>query len=125
MGGAAVPFRRRGADGAGARHGAVRDAGTGALAGGEPALGDEVAVGVGDGVTGQGQVGGEGTGRRQPGAGGQPAGAHGLAQGAGEGGAHAARTGQVEVQVPAESGPRFCHGNGPYRWTSMDVASYS
>ncbi|MBB6418737.1 hypothetical protein HDC93_004339 [Streptomyces sp. AK010] len=71
---------------------------------GSPALGDEVGVGVGDGVAGDAQVGRERAGGGQPGAGGQPAGAHGLAQGVGQAPAQA-RSGRLHQQVDAQSGP--------------------
>ena len=48
--------------------------------GGQPALGHQLAVGLGHRVAGHAQVRGQGPGRRQPGAGPQPPGAHGVAQ---------------------------------------------
>ncbi|EOY49817.1 hypothetical protein SLI_5109 [Streptomyces lividans 1326] len=108
-------FGRRGGD-------PVGDAGARALARGEPALGDEVGVGVGDGVAGDTEVGGEDAGRGEPGTGSQPAGADGLAQRVGETAAQAG-TGGFEVQVHAESGPGIRHGNGPYRWAVSCLGS--
>ena len=53
-----------------------------ALPGCQPALGDQFGVGVGDGVAGQSEVGGERSRRRQQRARREPAGADGVAQGA-------------------------------------------
>ncbi len=104
-----------------ARLGPPGHPGAGALLGGEPALGDQFGVGVGHGVAGDAEVGGERTGRRQPGAGHQPPGAHGLAQGVREPGAQPG-SGQFQMQVGTgygtrggyRSGPIICHRNGPY-----------
>ncbi|GEC04178.1 hypothetical protein SSP24_18330 [Streptomyces spinoverrucosus] len=85
--------------------GAVGDAGARALAGGQPALGGEFRVGVGDRVAGDTEVGGERAVRGQAGAGGESAAAYGVPQCPDEGGAAAARAGQLQVQVSAD-GPR-------------------
>ncbi len=105
-----------------ARCGPLRDPGARALTGGEPALGDEFGVGVGDGVAGDTQVGGERPGGRQPGARGQPPAAHRLAQRRHQPAAQP-RTDQLQMQVGAESGPGIRHGNGPYRCATDPVAS--
>src|SRR5690606_338493 len=97
--------RARGGRPVGGRgHRAVGDVGAGALPGGEPALGDQVGVGVGDGVAGDAQVGGERAGGGQPGAGGEAAGADGVAQGVGQSAAQAGAA-AFEVEVDAVSGP--------------------
>ncbi len=191
----------------GTRHGAFRHPGAGTLARGEPALGDEVRVRVGDGVAGDAQVDGEGAGRGQARAGGEPAAAHRLTQSVREALAHAgarplspglpglpglreppglpglpglreppglpgcreppglpglpgcrrlpgppslpgprsfpalpgprslpgppnpprlprpAQFFQLQVEVDAQSGPGFFHGNGPYPWATPPVPS--
>ena len=113
---------RAGSGGRGrARLGPPGHPGAGALLGGEPALGDQFGVGVGHGVPGDAEVGGERTGRRQPGAGHQTPRAHGLAQGVHEPGAQPGSV-QVQMQVGTghgtrggrQSGPVICHRNGPY-----------
>ena len=70
-----------------ARLGPPGHPGPGALLGDEPALGDQLGVGVGHGVTGDAKIGGQRPGRRQPGAGHQTPRAHGLPQGIHEPGA--------------------------------------
>ncbi len=113
---------RSGSGGRGrARHCPPGHLGPGALLGDQPALGDQFGVGVGHGVPGDAEVGGERTGRWQPGAGHQAPRAHGLAQGIHE---PSAQPGSVEVQMQVgtghgkrggrQSGPVICHGNGPY-----------
>ena len=62
------------------RFGTGRHPGARALAGGQPALRDQLRVRVGDSVAGDTEVGGERAVRRQPGAGGEPPAARGLAQ---------------------------------------------
>ena len=88
-----------------ARLGPPGHPGPGALLGGEPALGDQFGVGVGHGVTGDAKIGGERTGRRQPGAGHQTPRAHGLPQGVHEPGAQPGSV-QFQMQVGTERGRR-------------------
>ena len=110
---------RRGVGLVGGAAGAVRawlgphgHPGPGALLGGEPALGDQFGVRVGHGVTGDAKIGGERTGRRQPGAGRQAPRAHGLPQGVHEPGAQPG-SGQVQMQVGTEHGRRVGRRSGP------------
>ena len=97
---------------------------------GEPALGDQLGVGVGHGVTGDAKVGGQRTRRRQPGAGRQTPRAHGLPQGVHQPGAQPPGPGQVQMQVDTDlgplggrrSGPVIRHRNGPYPYATWRVA---
>ncbi len=112
--------RRAGA----ARRGPPGDPGPRALAGGEPALGHQFGVGVGDRVAGDAQVGGERPGGRQPGAGRQAAGAHGLPQRLHQPAAQPPAD-RLQMQVRTESGPGIRHANGPYRRAIGAVTSSS
>jgi hypothetical protein len=115
------------------RRDVLGDLGSRALPGGQPALGDQLAVGVGDRVARDAQIGGQRAGGRQPCPGGQPAGLHRLPQGGLERGPYP-RPGQFQVQVkpggrrrgrgvsPARAdvgggiGPGISHVDGPYSW---------
>ncbi|RPK52228.1 hypothetical protein EES40_02935 [Streptomyces sp. ADI93-02] len=104
------------------RAGPLRDPGPRTLPCGEPALGHELGIGVGDGVTGDPEVRGERPGGGQAGAGRQPPGAHRLPQRVHQPAAQA-RADRFDVQVGTESGPGICHGNGPYRCAIPPIAS--
>ena len=112
------------------RRGAFRDPRSRSLPGRQPAFGDQLAVGLGDRVPGDAEVGGKCPGGREPGTWQQPPAAHGLPQRRLKAGAHP-RAGQVEMQVkpgsagpgerppgPSGNGPRFCHRTGPYSWAA-------
>ncbi|CAM5632765.1 hypothetical protein SBADM41S_00486 [Streptomyces badius] len=105
-----------------ARRGPLGDPGPRALAGGEPAFGDQFGVGVGDRVAGDTQVGGERPGGRQPGARGEATGAHRLPQRLHQSAAQALAD-RLQMQVRAESGPGIRHVNGPYRRAIGTVTS--
>lgn len=98
------------------------DPGARALTCGEPALGDEVGVGLGDRVAGDAEVDGERAGGRETGPGGQPAAADGLAQRLRQSLADTG-PGRLDMEVDPQSGPRFPHGNGPYPWATPLVGS--
>jgi hypothetical protein len=113
-----------------ARFGPPGHPGPGPLLRGEPALGDQFAVGVGHGVTGDAQVGGERAGGGQPGAGHETPRAHSLPQSVHEPGAQPGSV-QFQMQVRTERGrrvgrrigPRIRHRNGPYPCATGHVAS--
>ena len=93
----------------GSAEAAVDHPGARALAGRQPPLGHQFGVGLGDGVAGQSQVGGEVPGRRQHRPRHQATGPDGVAQGGDEQvprapGARGEHATQVQVQVP---GPRI------------------
>ena len=98
---------RRGAVGRGAggrqRLRALGHGGAGALPGAQPALRHQFGVGVGDGVTGDAEVGGERAIGRQAGAGGEPPGPYGVPQRPDEDGAAAAGSGQLQMQIGAQA----------------------
>ncbi|CAM5317195.1 hypothetical protein SCYAM73S_04536 [Streptomyces cyaneofuscatus] len=126
--GAGGAFRGAGAVGRGDGRGPLGDPGARALAGGEPALRDELRVGVGDGVTGEPQVGGEGTVRRQPRTRSEPPAADGLAECAHQDGPAIARTGELQRQITAQDlrriDPRFSHRNAPHNQSPAPLDSY-
>ncbi len=88
--------------GRGDRGGPFGDPGPRALAGGEPPLRDQLRVGVGDGVAGQPQIGGERTVGRQPGPRGEPPAAHRVPQGGHQDGAAVAGAGELQRQIAAQ-----------------------
>jgi hypothetical protein len=116
------PRRGRLADRAGTVARTSGDPGARALTGGQPALGHQLAVRLGDRVAGQAQVAGELSRRRQPDARHQAAGAHRVAQGRLQTGPDPGRR-DVQVQIDAGNGPCSYHVNGPYSWAVWPLTS--
>jgi AhpD family alkylhydroperoxidase len=100
----------------------IGDARTRPLPRDEPALGDELAVGVGDGVASDAEVLGQRPRRGKPCPGMKAPASDRIAQSALESGSQPP-AGQVEVQVYAGSGPGSWHSNGPYRWADLRIGS--
>ena len=76
--------------------------------GGEPALGDQLTVGIGHGVPGDAEISGQCAGGRQPRSGSQTAAGNRLSQSRLERGPDS-RPLEIQVQVDARNGPFFCH----------------
>ncbi len=93
-----------------------------ALLGGQPALRDELAVGLGDRVAGDPQVGGQRPGRWQPGTRRQPPRLHRLAQRGLQPGTDPVPV-QFQVQVDPGNGPCFFHENGSYPRSASRLSS--
>jgi len=113
-----VRYRRRARGGLGHTRGSDgfgpgRHLRAGALPGDQPALGDQLGVGIGDRVPGQPEIGREGPVGRQPGARNQSAVPDRVTQRPDQRGPSTARAGQLQVQVPAQIGPRIHHGIEP------------
>ncbi len=114
----ARPPRARG------ERGGVGDPRARSLPGGQPSLRDKLAVGLGDRVPGDPQVGGQRPGRRQPGPRRQPPRLHRLAQRRLQPGPDPV-PGQFQVQVHPGNGPCFFHGIGSYPWSVLALSSVS
>ena len=78
----------------------------------QPTFCHELAVNVDDGVAGETEVARQGARGRHQGAGNEPPALHGPSKGPFQRLSHPGA--ELEVEVDARNGPRFCHGIGPY-----------
>ncbi len=100
----------------------VGDAGARAAPRDQPALGDQLGVGASDGVAGHSEVLGQGARGRQRRSRRQPPARHGLPQRRFQPRSDGLSV-ELELEIDAGNGPRFCQRPGPYMCAALRIGS--